>query len=341
LPLGVCTVATTGEVLVWNHKMTELTGISAQDILGAQIDEVGQPWGALLDATRHAQPGVPREHTVLVGSPQSVDERVVELTRAPIQRQGDALLIEDLTQQHAMQSQLAHRDRLSSVGRFAAGVAHEIGNPLAGVLMVAQNMQRECARDEDTVHRLSLIVHESRRIEEIIGTLLQFSRNERVVRRAAVPTDLYEIVGDALRLVKLSKRGREVQWAVDVPEGAFVVADGQRIAQVLVNLMSNAQDASDHGDLITVRARDTGPQWAVDVIDQGPGVPLEARERIFEPFFTTKAPGSGTGLGLAISYWIAREHGGQLECHEAPESGAVFTLTLPRAEEDDGPSEQN
>lgn len=356
LPLGVCSVDRRGEIAVWNHELATTTGIAADRALGTPLDQLPAPWGALLAGfLAHDEPQL--EHTLPAAGPP----RIVRLRRPALPSGeddpglgGEVIVVEDLTERRALRAQAAHQDRLASVGRLAAGVAHELRNPLTGVIMVARNLCREPHAD-DAVERLGLIVSESQRIEEIVRTLLTFSGPELQQRSADrfTEVDLEELVGDAIRLVGLGHRRQGPKWTVDIEPGLRVRADAPRLIQVLVNLLSNARDASPPGGLVAVRgtpchgerggkrgtergaqeenAEEGGaPGVMFEVEDRGSGIPAELAHRIFEPFVTTKAPGRGTGLGLAVAYRIVQDHGGSLTWRPARPHGTVFRVQLPR-----------
>ncbi|MEL6180750.1 MAG: ATP-binding protein, partial [Myxococcota bacterium] len=331
LPLGICAIEASPEpvVLVWNRALTALSGLSSADVVTGSIDDLEEPWSGLLHEALTLDEGAILERQVNLGDERGV--RSLVLKRAELLEGGQALLVEDRTERLALESQLAHQDRLASVGRLAAGVAHEIGNPLSGVLMVAQNLQHE-PDAEDAEERLGLIVHEARRIEAIIRALLTFSRRGEAIapKESHGVVALAAVVEDAARLVRLTPRGRDVDWRLELTPGLDVEASPQRLAQVVVNLMANACDVSEAGAPIVVRtAADAAEVW-IEVEDRGPGVDPEVADRMFEPFVTTKEVGRGTGLGLAISYWIVQEHEGTLQWYGAEPRGSVFRVTLPR-----------
>ena len=143
--------------------------------------------------------------------------------------------------------------------------------------------------------------------------------------------DLARVVDDALGLVRLARRVHAVTWSVECERPLWVQGDASRLAQVLVNLLSNAAEASPASAVIEVRAARVSGAVEVAVVDHGPGVPAALRTRIFEPFFTTKPHGRGTGLGLAIAYGLVEAHGGALRLEDTPGGGATFVVRLPAA----------
>jgi signal transduction histidine kinase len=149
-----------------------------------------------------------------------------------------------------------------------------------------------------------------------------------------VPVRVLEVLEDALRLVRMARRNREMLWGYDCPPSIVALGDRQQLTQVLVNLLTNACDASASGQPVRVEARAQSPAWLeVDVIDEGGGIPKAIESRIFEPFFTTKGLGSGTGLGLAVTEGIVRAHGGRLEVLSREGEGTTMRVVLRRAVE--------
>ena len=356
LPLGVCAVDGSGAIAVWNQELEELTGIDAEAVLGLPLVRIGAPWAEVLAGELRGAPGGvavrvveggEHEHIRETVLPTARGERVLRFRRGVLLegaspsdslagQSGALVVIEDLTERRALRRQVEHNDRLASLGRMAAGVAHELGNPLAGLLMVAKNLAREPQAD-DAAERLELIVDEGLRIEATLRELLAFARKEGKrdsLEMERAPVRLDDVCQDAVRLSGLGGRGPEVTFTLEALEEAEVLGSRRQLTQVLVNLLSNARHASSHGDVVDVRVEARGREgvggWCIAVVDQGPGVPESIAERIFEPFVTTKPVGEGTGLGLAVSQRIARAHGGALDFERrGPSGGAVFRLWLP------------
>ncbi|RMG12132.1 MAG: HAMP domain-containing protein [Deltaproteobacteria bacterium] len=225
------------------------------------------------------------------------------------------------------QAQLVRSEKLATVGRLSAGVAHEIGNPLGGLIGYLEILSTRLKDDEANRPLVEGALTAARRIDATIHDLLDFSRP------AAAEAEAFELaaaVEEAKRLVETQKRLSKVRFEVDLPRGAPPArAPRRHVVQVLVNLFLNAADAMDGEGTLRVSARLEDRTWCLEVADTGPGIPEEALEQLFEPFFTTKAPGEGTGLGLAISLRLAEQWGGSLCAKNAQSGGAVFTLTLP------------
>jgi signal transduction histidine kinase len=341
LPLGVCALGPDRDVVIWNGALATLSGIPSADAVGGRLDQLpGTLPSALRDFLEQAAP-----HTevcvTLLGH-----ERVLALGRsqesaasAPADLRGPVLLVEDLSERKALAAQVAHQDRLASVGRLAAGVAHEIGNPLTGIACLAQNLAREATSSEQR-ERFALILRETQRIDTIVRVLLGFS-HAGTIHAVAQPErfEAREAVGEAITLLQLSRQAKGVTCENRIPTGLCLDGDRQRLLQVFVNLISNACDASPAGGTVVVDAGVIDDVVRLSVADNGTGISDAVRERMFEPFFTTKPAGQGTGLGLPLAFSIVREHLGSIDVETSPGKGTTVVVELPSAGEAEQPAE--
>ncbi|MBI5548197.1 MAG: HAMP domain-containing protein [Deltaproteobacteria bacterium] len=233
---------------------------------------------------------------------------------------------------------LVRTEKLATVGRLAAGVAHEVGNPLGAILGYLE-IARSKAPPE-LADYFSRIDREVARIDRTVRELLDFSR-PGPLDSAFGPVPLRAAVGAAVRLASVQKRLKHVAFDVEIPDGISVLAEAHHLSQVLVNVLLNAGDAMNGDGQVQVRARrieggqarragdpPPGPRVELSLADSGPGIAPADLARIFDPFFTTKEPGEGTGLGLSICYRIMEGFGGEIRAGNRPEGGAVFTLVF-------------
>jgi signal transduction histidine kinase len=229
-------------------------------------------------------------------------------------------------------SRLAHSDRLASLGQLAAGLAHEIKNPLAGVQGALEILAQDLEKPSDR-QLCGEMLDELKRVDETMKSLLSSAKPSPPQRR---PTDLRELLTDLQRLLEPGLRQRRVKLAVEA-SAADVTArvDPGKIRQVLINLIGNAADAMSDGGTIDLRVGPLpeGAGAIIAVRDDGPGIPEELAQRIFEPFFTTKF--SGTGLGLAIARSLVEQHGGTLQFETEPGRGTTFFVVLPDRDENE------
>jgi len=241
---------------------------------------------------------------------------------------GPGLIVQfrDVTEEQAMNRALERVDRLASLGRMAAGVAHEIRNPLTGVALLLDDLHDRLPAGDDRA-LAARALQEIERLEGIVQELLAYARVDRLERRVFRVEDVVE---QGMFLLKKQARIQGVRAASRVEPGLPPLqGDPEKLKQALLNLCLNALQAMPGGGDLVVSARVEGDGLEVLVEDTGPGVPLEEAERIFEPFYTLR-PG-GTGLGLSIAYTIVSDHGGRLEVKPRPGGGAVFVMRLPAA----------
>jgi two-component system NtrC family sensor kinase len=228
------------------------------------------------------------------------------------------------------QRQLTQADKLASIGRLAAGVAHEINNPLTGVLTYASHLARRAERDPETRQDLEVVVREAKRCRDIVKELLDFARPAPPERR---PTELNEVVRRSVSVVMSQLALNRVALELDLAESLPALpADANQLQQVVINLLLNAADAiGAGGGAIRVATRQaTVPQPSVEISveDDGCGIRAEDMTRLFEPFFTTKIR-RGTGLGLAVTWGIVKAHGGTIDVRSEQDKGTRFTVRLP------------
>lgn len=236
-----------------------------------------------------------------------------------------ARLIEE---QQARYDQLAlHTEKLSALGRMAAGIAHEINNPLAGVLLYSSNLYKKVPDDSPLKEGMEIIMRETQRCKIIIQELLEFARDREPKKAMA---DIHQIIDRAAHMLENELRLRHIQLQKKYSaELKSCMLDENQLQQVFVNLFLNAAHAIDQEGTIDVRTRPdtTGEHMVIEVQDSGCGIAPEHLNKIFEPFFSTKT--NGSGLGLAVSYGIVQNHRGQLTAESQPGRGAGFTITLP------------
>ena len=335
LPMGVCSLAKDREILMWNRAMEELTTIPAATVVGSRLSALPEPWRTLLEDFIHQ----PDEHQhkqrlVLDAKPRwlNLHKAAIEEPLAPGST-GLVLLIEDCTETQVLEEHLIHSERLASIGRLAAGVAHEIGNPVTGIACLAQNLREEREQDHEITEISGQIVEQTKRITKIVQSLMSFAHAGHS-RSQFYPVSLAAIAQDAIALLSLNRENTEVHFINHCHPEHCAEGDPQRLAQVLINLLSNARDASQAGSTIQVSSQADEHSVCLIVEDEGTGIPINIQDRLFEPFFTTKDPGKGTGLGLALVYSIVEEHYGQLDI-ESPlnsitQRGTRIRVSLPR-----------
>lgn len=314
-------------IFVWRfvhvpvHALRDGTERLAGGDLGVQIDASSQDeLGGLARRFNEMSSQLDEAQSELTAWNQTLEARVREKT-AELQQ---------------AQEQMIQAEKLTSLGKLAAVVAHEINNPLSGILTYAKLLRKWIERGDSLEARsaemrdsLQLIESESRRCGEIVRNLLMFSR--------AAPFHLDQVainsvVRQCVRLVehKLELAGIATQLDLEEP-GPLVRGDAPQLEQLLLTLVMNAIDAMPHDGLLRIATVTAGPSVVVTVADNGVGIPPSLLPRLFDPFVTTKEQGKGIGLGLAISRGIVERHNGRIEVRSEPGRGTSFTITLPAA----------
>jgi PAS domain S-box-containing protein len=238
----------------------------------------------------------------------------------------------DLTEKRRLDMQLVQSGKLAAIGELAAGVAHEINNPLFAILGLTEFLLKEAEPESKARQRLELIQQTGLEIKEIVRALLDFAR-ENAEERLVVP--LEDVVRSTVDLVRRTNAHKGVELIDSYDgSGALVHVSPNQIKQVFLNLFANARQAMPQGGTVRVDVRVEGDRAVASVSDDGPGIEPESLGRIFEPFYTTKRATGGTGLGLSVSLGIAESHAGSLTALSAVGKGSTFTLSLPIADEE-------
>ncbi|MCA3016370.1 MAG: two-component sensor histidine kinase, partial [Myxococcaceae bacterium] len=238
-----------------------------------------------------------------------------------------AELSRSLEERTRLQAELVAADRLATVGKLAAGVAHEVGNPLSGILGYLSVLRRR-VQGADSAELFDLVEAEVKRIDEIVRGLLEMGRPSR---GKAQPLSIAPIVDACVRMVTSASEYQGVRVEVVCPPEVYLRAEAGPLAQVLVNLLLNAAQAMNGQGALRVVVESGDAAGTITVEDEGPGLAPEVLPKLFTPFFTTRPPGSGTGLGLAVSRHLLSQFDGRLEAgNREGGKGARFVITLPR-----------
>lgn len=240
---------------------------------------------------------------------------------------GQIIVFRDLTDLRELEERVKRDERLAAVGRLAAGIAHEIRNPLASISGSVELLQGEIDTEEEAARLMEIVVRESDRLNGLISEFLNYVRPERIRRVRVEIADLLKETVEALQ----ERPDFECSFDIEAQGETAVVGDPEKLKQVLYNLLLNAVDAMPGGGCVTVRlerqVRSSDPVVHMTVRDEGDGIPQEDQRRVFDPFFTTKS--KGTGLGLAIAHKIIDAHRGYIEVESKPGKGAAFHVVLP------------
>jgi signal transduction histidine kinase len=340
---GVLAVHRNGTLALMNDEAYRIFSMSAQP------DDVGRPFTDVLrtraDVVRVLTAAFELNHL-----PNRAELRLKELDRVigytlslvkddAADTIGAVMFFKDLTRVEQLEERERLRDRLASLGEMAAGIAHELKNPLAGIEVMAGLLRRQVPDKVDAQSILADIISEAKLANAIVVEMLEFVRP---IRLEIEPTAIADVLHQAVTLAESKTARRGVSVTVTVPVGTTIEADHHRLCQVFTNLIANAFEALDGKGAITITAalsamepdpafagtpQEPTPILVVDVADNGPGVPAELSDRIFDPFFTTKT--KGTGLGLGIVRKIVDAHDGRIDLSSSSETGTRFRVTLP------------
>jgi len=342
LPIGLYVVDRDYRIQAWNRMRESGTqGLMRQDVVGRSVFEV---------LTRQPQDLMRAEFNQVFRTGESLQAEIevpgkdpptwYRISKIPM-RLGDEDRVthvitigEDITATRATQRRVHQSEKLAAIGQLAAGIMHEINNPLATISACASALEGRLHASPDAAvpEYLDIIEREVQRCSRIVDGLLDFARPGPTT--APAPMAVNGLLQQTLFLLKHHEKYKQVTVRTELAEGLpLVVADGEQMIQVFMALMINAFDAMEQGGMLTVRTR-RGPRETevmVEVADTGVGISPPDLERIFEPFYTTKPPGRGTGLGLSICYGIVERHRGHMTVESEPGRGTIFRVVLPAA----------
>ena len=314
---------------VFGRSIEQIVGAHVKDVLGDRVFAESEPH------LRRALAGGANEREAKVGDTWFLVRYLPDIDEAGVAR-GVVVQATDISQQRELQARILLADRMASVGRLAAGVAHEINNPLMSVTTNLEMIGEQFgnAPDPETVSMLTEARHGAERIRKIVRALQMFARTDD---RGHVPLDVRGVMELAIGISanELRHRARLVR---DFREAPRVLADQARLGQVFVNLLTNAAYAIPEGQAerheIGVAISGDNGRVAIEVRDTGHGIAPEALGRIFDPFFTTRPIGKGVGLGLSICHSVVTDLGGEITVASTPGHGTTFRITLPAVSAD-------
>ena len=342
LPVSLYVVDREFRIVTWNrHREIGVQGIPRDSAIGRNVFEVlsRYPEGRVRQEFERAfRTGrIERIEQQTIAEDGSTKHWLVSKVPMRSPETGEITHVitvgEDVTMRVEAMHAVSRADKLAAVGRLAAGVVHEINNPLATISACAEALEQRTAEGafedgiEDLNEYLGLIKSEAFRCKSITTGLLDFSRMRTGERHIL---DVADILRSSANLISHQKRGENIAIELDVAEDIPEInADGGQVQQAVIALATNAIDAMPDGGTLRFRAYPQHNSVAIEVEDNGVGIPSENLSKIFEPFFTTKEVGKGTGLGLAVCYGIITDHAGRLSVRSTPGKGTTFTILLP------------
>ena len=336
--IGILSADTVGRVKACNNAFESIMGIKRQELIGNHLtdlfpEDVLRAIQAATGSRGALFHHMARLANYFLGS-RSGHPVIVNITVIPFNDQqgmliGSLLVFEEITEKVRLEKQLLQAEKLSSIGLLAAGVAHEVNTPIAGISSYTQMLLKQTTPDDSRYPLLTKIEKQTFRASEIVNNLLNFSRMSEGLFEQV---DINRIILDGLALLEhqLAKGRIEIRKTLqeDLPPA---YGNSSKLQQVVVNLLLNARDAMPSGGCIEICSKSEQGNICIDIIDTGRGMSEEVLRHIYDPFYTTKEVGRGTGLGLAVSYGIIQEHSGRIFVESSPGTGTHFQVKLPYA----------
>ncbi len=329
MPIGLLFINANGKIASFNQTAESVLKLSSSEVLGRHAGEVLPPQLEYLTSR-------PNDHRQILekeidcplkdGMVIPLDIIISSLTADDGTLLGKIVLFRDLSEIQDLKSEVERNRRLASLGKLAAGIAHEIRNPLSSIKGFAtyfKERYRDVPADQETA---DVMIQEVERLNRVIGQLLEFARPVSIEKRQ---TDVLELLRQSLKLVEADAARKKIRVALEGPPlGSKVPLDPDRIKQVLLNLYLNALEAMSEGGTLTVTVQAKEPNMVeIEISDTGEGISKEDLVHVFDPYFTRKP--SGTGLGLAIVHKIMESHGGEVHVESAPGKGTKVILSFP------------
>ncbi|HEX3144607.1 MAG TPA: ATP-binding protein, partial [Pyrinomonadaceae bacterium] len=337
--VGLMAVDLDGRITRLNSAFEEIAAADRDEVIGRNVEDLFAPGFADTLHQVLGEPGWRLVHTRNIYKLHTATAAgrllVLNIAIAPLwadsQEQTGALVVfEDVTERLRLEDQLQQREKLSSIGLLAAGVAHEVNTPLTGVSSYTQMLLSMLPQNDPKHALLEKVRRQADRATDIVNNLLNFSRTGNAAEFTTL--DIHRVLDDTLQLLEPQLRRSQIEiireYDVELPQ---VVGNSVKLQQVFTNLILNARDSIANGDGRIVLATHNGEadSLTVEVVDNGVGINPEDVAKIYDPFFTTKGVGRGTGLGLAVTYGIVQEHSGHISVNSTPGLGTTFRITLP------------
>ncbi|WP_407310228.1 ATP-binding protein [Desulfosporosinus sp. SB140] len=328
-PNGIITVDRTGKIILFNPAASVLTGIPQEKALGTKYSdpELELPIRHLIATTlANQEPVFAKEEILLRSNGNSMAVAVSTSRMHDFHEEliGVLAIMIDLREKRLLEAQVLRANRLAGLGELAAGIAHEIRNPLTAVKGYSQVLEDELEVDDPKREYTGVIVKEVNRLDKIVQGLLAFARPSASHFEL---TNLNEVIEETLGLVGKSSFKHQILLKREYADNVQAEVDREQFKQILLNLLLNASQAMSGQGTIKIITREEEPNVSVSILDSGLGIPVETLDKLFDPFFTTRE--NGTGLGLAIAHQLMELHGGTIEVRSEINVGTEFKLILP------------
>ncbi len=329
LPVGLIATGRDGKIAFFNAAAGKITGLEPGNIYGKSLDEtLPQPLYELRADTANKGSVLEKEIECDFGKHKAVPLSVsaAQILNEEGQFVGDIIILRDLREIRRLKEEIQRKERLAAIGALAAGIAHEVRNPLSSIKGLATFFKNKFPMDSEDREAAALMASEADRLNRVISGLLEYARPSELNLK---PINLNEILEHSIRLIRSDAMAKNIRINLSKDEDLpMVYVDPDRFSQCLLNLYLNAVEAIDQDGILFVRSlRDNNENVRLEIEDTGKGIARDDLSRIFDPYFTTKA--SGTGLGLAIVQKIIEGHNGNITVNSIPGKGSLFTIVIP------------
>ena len=329
MPIGLVAVDKNSRIALINDTAAAILAINQRDVIGTSLKEsLPRVFFESLSALAHEKTFEKEELCELKdGRSIPLDVIAAVLAGSDDESQGLLFLFKDMSEMHRLKDEVERNKRLASIGMLAAGVAHEIRNPLSSIKGFATYFKERYGDSAEDKEISEVMIEEVERLNRVVGQLLEFARPMEIRRTVA---GISALINHTVRLVEQDAAQRGVEIRTRLPaEEIFLELDEDKMKQVLINILINALDATDKGDVITVEVARSKPGESLSLMisDTGRGIKKDDLHHIFDPYFTTKQ--SGTGLGLALVHKIVKAHGGDVVISSTPELGTEVKIIIP------------
>ncbi len=330
LTVGVAVLDQKGRIIGWNRILEQIFETRKEEVMNKSLLEVlGRKNFKALFPSDSAQ-GFRLLSEISLDMP-SGRKKIFDIAKTPLLDNkmtpyGTVIVFEDITEKISLQQQLLTSEKLASIGLLSAGVAHEINTPLTGISSYIQILQQKLSNSKHS-HILNKIEAQTDRVSRIIKNLLNFARNPS--ETSFYNVDLKENLQEIISLIDYKLKTLNIKLEQNLTSIEPIWAQGERLQQVLINIILNAIDAMPKGGILRIELTQINKEAVIKIEDTGTGIKEQHLPHIFDPFFTTKGIGKGTGLGLSISYAIIKEHEGHLAVESEGGKGSLFTIYIP------------
>jgi two-component system sensor histidine kinase HydH len=328
LPVGLIATDPGGKIAFFNDAAEKITGIRFDQARGKPLEAVlPSQWRGIKTAVDRGQSIAEKEmEWVFRGKPAvPVSLSATRIVTQEGRMVGHVIILRDMGEIRRLQEEIRRKEKLAAIGGLAAGVAHEIRNPLSSIKGIATYFGGKFEADSDDRQVAEVMIQEVERLNRVITELLEFARPTKLNLN---PTDINALIQHSVRLVRQDAETGQIEIKIDPESREYrVLIDPDRFSQCLLNLYLNALQAMAPGGRLTIRSASREGNLRVEISDTGKGIPSDQLAQIFDPYFTSKS--TGTGLGLAVVHKIIEAHGGKIRVKSLPGQGTTFTLIVP------------